>query len=93
MQVGPNGERVSLNDVVGVEDPEPEDEQWTRRLFEQVDALPDAIGRRLRLHVEAELNLAEIAELEGVTAAAICLSMRRAREQLAPRLEALGLAA
>ena len=57
-----------------------------RQLYEAVNELPEAQRRRLLLHFVDNLTHRRIAELEGVSQAAISRSIERAKKQLYKRL-------
>jgi RNA polymerase sigma factor (sigma-70 family) len=80
----PGGGRVSVANLFPVYDPQPADDVLRKRLFAEVDKLPEDTARVFRLCVEAEMTQVEVADLEGVSRSHICRRIADARRRMLP---------
>lgn len=82
-----------LDTVDGYTDPEPPDPLLEAQLWEAVDHLPSRTAAVFRLYAEADLTMAEVGEITGVTESRVSQHVKAARECLAPIVEQITAAA
>lgn len=71
------------------QDPEPPDALLEAQLWQAVDGLPGRCSNVFRLYAEADLTMAQVAELTGVTEARVSQIVKEARRRLQPGVRLL----